>query len=275
MELGYIIALLGTGVGVGLASGLLGIGGCFIMVPVTVWVFGAMGMPLDLAIKIAFGTNLLVVFPTAMSSSWAHSRKKSVWWKASIILGISGAAGALLGSTITSQFLSGQVLKIAFGGVVLAGAIRMLIARPPTVNEEPSDNPWLWVAWGLPLGIVSGMIGLGGGIIMVPVMVMALRFKMHHAVGTSTAMMMFTSLAGAIGYMVNGLSVSGIPSPHIGYIHIWSWLCLAGTSVAMAQIGAMTAHKLPAKQLKWIFIAVMFYMGLKMIGVFDWLNLPI
>jgi uncharacterized membrane protein YfcA len=275
MELEYVFALLGTGVGVGFASGLLGVGGCFIMVPVTVWVFGAIGMPLDLAMKLAFGTNLLVVLPTAVSSSWAHNRKKSVWWKASIFLGISGAAGALLGSTITSQFLSGQVLKIAFGAVILAAAIRMITARPPLLTEEPSDNPWLWVAWGFPLGIVSGMIGIGGGILMVPVMVMALRFQMHHAVGTSTAMMMFTSLAGAIGYVVNGLGVAGIPSPNIGYVHIWSWLALAGTSVAMAQVGARTAHMLPAKQLRWIFTAVMFYMGLKMIGVFDWLHLPI
>lgn len=275
MELEYVFALLGTGVGVGFASGLLGVGGCFIMVPVTVWVFGAIGMPLDLAMKLAFGTNLLVVLPTVVSSSWAHSRKKSVWWKAGIVLGISGAAGALLGSTITSQFLSGQVLKIAFGAVILAAGIRMITARPPTLTEEPSDNPWLWVAWGFPLGIVSGMIGIGGGILMVPVMVMALRFQMHHAVGTSTAMMMFTSLAGAIGYVVNGLGVAGIPSPHIGYVHIWSWLALAGTSVAMAQVGARTAHMLPAKQLRWIFTAVMFYMGLKMIGFFDWLHLPI
>jgi hypothetical protein len=106
-------------------------------------------------------------------------------------------------------------------------------------------------------------------------MVLVLKFKMHQAVGTSTAVMILTSLGGLIGYIAGGLGVTGIPSPHIGYVHIWSWLALASTSIPMVQVGALTAHKLPARELQRIFIAVMFYMGIKMIGVFDWLSLPL
>lgn len=274
MELGYIIALLGTGIVVGFASGLLGVGGCFIMIPVQFWVYTAMGMPADIAIRVAFGTNLFVVLPTAMSGAWGHQRKGAVRWKAALILGGCGLIGAYGGATIAA-YMPGSILKIIFGAAILAGGIRMLTAKPPKVIEESKDSPWLWAAWGLPLGIITGLIGIGGGVLMVPVMVLALKFKMHQAVGTSTAMMILTSLGGLIGYIVNGLGIAGIPSPHIGYVHIWSWLALALTSVGMAQVGATIAHKLPAKQLRWIFIAVMFYMGLKMIGVFDWLGLPI
>jgi hypothetical protein len=216
-----------------------------------------------------------VVLPTAISSSWAHNRRRAVWWRAGAILGASGAAGALLGSTLTTQFISGEVLKIAFGAVVLAASIRMLTARPPKVEEEPKDNPRLWVAWGLPIGIVIGLLGIGGGIIMIPVMVLVFKFKMHHAIGTSTAMMMLTSLAGTIGYMVNGLGVSGLPPRCIGFVDPLAWICLAATSAAIAQVGARIAHGLPAKQLRWVFIIVMFYMGLRMIGLFSWLHLPI
>ena len=274
MPVAYIGALLGTGVAVGFASGLLGVGGCFIMIPVQFWVYTAMGMSADIAIRVAFGTNLFVVLPTAMSGAWGHHRKGAVWWKAALILGGCGLLGAYGGATAAAH-IPGSVLKIIFGAAILAGGIRMLTAQPPKVIEEPKDSPWLWVGWGLPLGIVTGLIGIGGGVLMVPVMVLMLKFKMHQAVGTSTAMMILTSIGGLIGYIVNGFGVAGIPSPHIGYVHIWSWLALAGTSVAMAQVGAMIAHKLPAKQLRWIFIAVMFYMGLKMIGVFDWLGWPI
>jgi len=73
----YIIALLATGAGVGFASGLLGVGGCFIMIPVQYWIYTAIGVPADVAIKVAFGTNLLVVLPTAASGAWGHSRGKS------------------------------------------------------------------------------------------------------------------------------------------------------------------------------------------------------
>jgi len=274
MATSYIIALLATGIGVGFASGLLGVGGCFIMIPVQYWVYTAMGIPPDVAIKVAFGTNLLVVLPTAASGAWGHSRKKAVWWKTGIVLGICGMVGAFGGATIAS-YLPGEALKVAFGAVILAGGIRMLTARPPRVEEEPKDSVWLWVAWGIPIGIVTGIIGIGGGVLMVPIMALALKFKMHNAVATSTAMMIFTSIGGVAGYIVNGLGISGLPPYSIGYVNLPSWFLLAVTSVGMAQVGVITAHKLPAKQLRWIFVAVMFYMGLKMIGVFSWLHLPI
>ena len=151
----------------------------------------------------------------------------------------------------------------------------MLTAKPPTIEVEPNKNSWVWVAWAIPVGIVSGIIGIGGGVLMVPIMVLALRFKMHNAVATSLAMMIFTSLGGTIGYIINGLGVPNLPAYSIGYVHLPTWFILAVTSASMAQVGALTAHKLPAKQLRYIFIAVMFYMGLKMLGVFDWLGWPI
>ena len=80
MEIGFIqiIALLITGVGVGFASGLLGVGGCFIMVPVQFWALISIGVDPTIAIRIAFGTNLAVVFPTAISGAIGHNRKKAV-----------------------------------------------------------------------------------------------------------------------------------------------------------------------------------------------------
>jgi hypothetical protein len=244
------------------------------MIPVQVWVFTAMDIPLDVAVKVAFGTNLLVVLPTAMSGAWGHSRRQAVWWKAGMVLGGFGAAGALIGATIATH-IPGEALKIIFGVAIFLGATRMLTARPPKVTEEPKDNHWLWAAWGFPMGIVTGLIGIGGGILMVPVMVLALKFKMHQSVGTSTAMMILTSIGGLIGYIINGWGIPGLPDYSIGYVNIPTWAMLAGTSVLMAQVGVRVAHWLPARQLRWVFIAVMFYVALKMIGLFDWLGWPI
>lgn len=275
LEASHIAALLATGVAVGFFQGLLGLGGCFIMVPVTVMVFADLDYPVDMAVKLAFGTNLLVVVPTAISGSLAHHRRGAVWWKAAIALGSAGVAGALLGSTITSRFISGDIIKIAFGGVVLLAGIRMLTAKPPKVEKEPQDSPLVWAGFGFLVGVISGLIGIAGGVLMITVMTVALRFKMHLAVGTSTGVMMFTSAAGALGYILNGLGVSGLPSHSIGYLNLPTWVCLTATSVGMAQVGARMAHRLPARQLWWLFITVMFYVGLRMIGVFDWLGWPI
>ena len=274
MTLAHVIVFLVTGIGAGFASGLLGLGGGFIMIPVQYLIFTNMGIPTDIAIRLAFGTNLLVILPTAASGAWRHSHKGAVWWKAAIVMGSCGLIAAFGGATLATH-LPGAGLKIAFGAIILLGGIRMLTARQPKVEGEPKDNPWLWAAWAIPIGIVTGILGIGAGVLMVPVMVLALRFRMHNAIATSLAVMIFTSIGGVIGYIINGLGAPHLPAYSIGYVNLATWFLLAVTSVGMAQVGAITAHKLPAKQLGYVFIAVMFYMGLKMLGVFDWLGLPI
>ena len=267
MTLVYIIILLATGVGVGFASGLLGVGGGFITTPVQYWIFTAMGVPTDMAIKLAFGTSLLALLPTAASGVWRHNRMGAVWWRAAIIMGVSGLAGGFAGATLATH-LPGAGLKIAFGAATLAAGIRMLVAKPVESEEEPKDKPWLWAAWAIPINIVTTMVGLGGGVLMVPVMVLVLKFKMHTAVATSLAFVMITNVGGIIGYIVNGLGVPNLPPYSIGYVNLLALALLAATSVGMAQVEAITAHRLPARQLRYVFVGVMFYMGLRMLGAF-------
>ena len=274
LQLPQILALLATGIAVGFASGLLGVGGCFIMVPVQFWALTAIGVDPTIAIRIAFGTNLLVVLPTALSGALTHHRRGAVLWRAGVTLGVTGAAGAFAGAFIASR-LPGRVLMIAFGAAVLAGALRMLTARPVKGERAPSDSLAAYVLWGFPLGIVSGIIGIGGGVLVVPIMVVFLGFGIHQAVGTSTALMIFTAAGGAVSYIVNGMGVAGLPAGSTGYVNWLQWLLLAGCSIPMAVVGARAAHRLPAKRLRVLFIVVMIYMGLKMVGLFSWLGLPL
>ncbi len=273
----HFLILLATGVGAGFASGLLGVGGGFIMVPVMYWVAMAIGIPATTAIKMAFGTSLLVILPTAISGAWRHNKRKAVRWRAALILGPCGLVGGLAGATLAVH-LPVEVLKIGFGGFVLAVAAWMglgMMLRLSKEAVEPKDNLWSLMALGFPIGMVSGLTGLGGGALIVPALVLALDFPMHMAVGTSVASIVFTSLGGVMGYVISGIGVSDYLPYSIGYINLPIWLCLAATSVPMAQLGSMTAHALPAKQLRYIFIAVMLYVGLRMVGVFSWLGLTI
>ena len=240
------------------------------MVPVSYWIILAMGVSPDIAIRIAFGTSLLVILPTAISGTWRHNKKKAIHWKTALILGSCALVGAVVGATLAAH-LPGEILEIGFGGLVLAVALWMVLGLMPKLRrevEEPRENFGLVAACGFPIGMVAGLTGLGGGALIVPVLVLALNFPMHIAIGTSVASIILASLGGIVGYIVNGLEVSGLLPYSIGYVNLPIWLCLAATSIPLAQLGARAAHALPAKQLRYIFIAFMVYAGLRMIGVF-------
>jgi uncharacterized protein len=268
MPILYIIILLITGVFLGFMSGLLGIGGGVVMSPVQYWIYTSMGFTTDIAIKMAFGTTIAVVLPTAISGVLVHNNRKAIVWRLAVVMGIITFAGSLIGATLAAH-LPGAALKIAFGAVALISAIRMLIPKKGSVERKPVDKVWVWALWALPIGLLTGILGIGGGVVVVPVLVMAMGFKMHNAVATSLGMMLFTSAGGIIGYIINGQNVPGLPDYTLGYIYLPAWLILTVSSVGLARIGAIVSHKLQARQLTYVFIALLFYIALDMLGVFD------
>lgn len=240
------------------------------MVPASYWVILAMGVSTDNAIRMAFGTSLLVILPTAISGTCGHNKRKAIHWKTALIVGASGMVGALVGATLAAR-LPGEILETGFGGLLLAVALWMGLGIMPKLRREPKGPPLgfgLVAACGFPIGIVTGLTGIGGGVLKVPMLVLVLSLPMHIAIGTSVASIIFASMGGIVGYVVNGLGVSGLLPYSIGYINLPIWLCLAATSIPTAQLGARVAHALPAKQLRYILIAFMIYTGLRMIGVF-------
>lgn len=244
------------------------------MTPVQYVIYLAMGLPADIAIRLAFGTSVLVILPTVASGAWRYSKKGTVRWKAALILGICASISAFGGATLATH-LPETVLRIIFGIVAIIIGTRMLVAKPLEIESESKNNYRFLIPWAIPIGLLTGLVGAGGGIMIVPILMWIVAFRIHNAVATSLATMIFTSLGGAIGYIVNGLNVPNLPAYTIGYVYLPSWFLLAVTSISMAQVGAITAHKLPAKQLRYIFVMVMFFIGLKMLGVFDWLGWPI
>ncbi|MDY6792941.1 MAG: sulfite exporter TauE/SafE family protein [Thermodesulfobacteriota bacterium] len=150
-----------------------------------------------------------------------------------ILFGISGALGTFVGAFIASH-LPGKMLTVAFGIAIILGALRMLTAKPPKIDEEPSDSLTVFILRGLPLGVVSGIIGIGGGVLIIPIMVFFLKFEIHQAVGTSTALMIFTAMGGALSYGINGLCIEGLPPYSTGYLNWYQWIILAGVSTPWA-----------------------------------------
>ncbi|MBN1161401.1 MAG: sulfite exporter TauE/SafE family protein [Dehalococcoidales bacterium] len=274
MSAADIFILLGTGAVAGFAGGMLGLGGAFIMTPFQFLVYTNMGLSTDVAIKTAFGTSLLVVLTTAISAAWRHHREQAVEWRVAFIMGICGLVFALVGATLAAH-IPGTGLKITFGIIAIISGIRMFFTTREKVDTEPGNRPLLWAFWAIPVGLFSGLLGVGGGTILVPILAIILKFKMHHAIANSLAIMIFASIGGIIGYIVNGIGVADRLSYSIGYINLTSWILLAVPAAILAQVGAAATHKMPRKLLMYIFVIVLLYIGVRMIGVFEWLGWPL
>ncbi|MCX7912407.1 MAG: sulfite exporter TauE/SafE family protein [Dehalococcoidales bacterium] len=267
----HIAILVGTGVLAGFAGGLLGLGGAFIMTPVQYAVYLSMGLSPDVATRTAFGTSLLAVLAAAVSAVWRHHREGLVHWRLSLTMGMATMVFALTGALLAGVVAS-FALRVTFGSLAILSAVRMILPLREQAGRQMETRKWVWLLLALPVGLLSGMLGVGGGVLMVPVLAWFVRLPIHQAVANSLAIMSLGSLGGIAGYIVSGLGAGGRLPWSVGYIHLLAWLLLALPAVATAQLGAAVSHRVQGRVLGYIFAVVIFYIGLRMTGLFDWLG---
>jgi len=258
-----LIVLLPTGIFIGFTSGFLGVGGGFLMVPVQFWLLTSMGVDPTLALRIAFGTSLAVVVPTALSGAWGHHCRKCVLVRPLLIMIIPCIVGAVAGAAISTH-APGKLMESLFGILLLFGAARMLMSAALPAAHDRWVSKRALVLWGLVFGTVSGLFGVGGGIVMVPIMVTVMRLSVHEAIGTSTALMISSSIGGVVTYIVSGMGVPGLPAYSLGYVDTFQWIILAAASIPMAQAGVKAAHYLHGDRMRMVFVSLAGAIGIYM-----------
>ena len=262
----YYLGLILIGIVAGFASGLLGVGGGFLIVPFQYFLLKYIGVEPDLAMLISLGTSLAIIIPTATSGAYKHSQKLDNIIEPGIKLGIFGIFGSIVGGFVASA-LPSRVLEIIFGCLLLFIAIRNLLSRDKKEKEAKFDFNFLTIMLtGLFVGFSSGLLGIGGGIFLIVILTMLLGFPMIRAIGTSSVFISLTAIGGTLSYIISGWGINTFPFS-IGYVSIVNFLLIACFSVPLAQIGAKYAHKLPEKRLKQVFGVVVLYIALKMLGV--------
>lgn len=262
----YYFGLIIIGIVAGFASGLLGVGGGFLIVPFQYFLLKHIGIAPDLAMLISLGTSLAIIIPTASSGAYQHSKKLDNIIGPGIKLGIFGIIGSLIGGFVASA-LPSRILEIIFGLLLLFISIRNILSRDKKEKEAKFDFNLITIAiTGLFVGFFSGLLGIGGGIFLIVILTMLLGFTMIQAIGTSSVFISLTAIGGTISYIISGWGVNTFPYS-LGYVSIINFLLIACFSVPLARVGAKYAHKLPEKRLKQVFGAVVFYIALKMLGL--------
>ncbi|HEY5928246.1 MAG TPA: sulfite exporter TauE/SafE family protein [Kofleriaceae bacterium] len=189
-----IIVVLGLSILIGVSLGLLGGGGSILTVPILTYVGG-------MSAKAAIASSLFVVGVTSAAASVAHARAGRVRWRTGVIFGAAGMVGAYAGGQLAA-FIPGRVLMIMFGLMMAATAVAML--RKPRAVEPPRTNdlPILKViVEGIVVGIITGIVGAGGGFLVVPALVLLGGLSMPLAVGTSLVVISLKSFAGFVGHL--------------------------------------------------------------------------
>jgi uncharacterized membrane protein YfcA len=180
---------------VGIALGLLGGGGSILTVPLLAYVAG-------MDAKQAIATSLLVVGATSAVGAISHARAGRVQWRTGLVFGVAGMAGAYAGGLV-AQFIPGTVLLIGFALIMIAAAVAMLRGRRNDhAGEIPRSLPvFKIVLEGLVVGLVTGLVGAGGGFLVVPALALLGGLPMPVAVGTSLVVIAMKSFAGLAGYL--------------------------------------------------------------------------
>ena len=262
----YFIGLILIGIFAGFASGLLGIGGGFIIVPLQYFLLQYIGVQPDLAMLISLGTSLAIIIPTSMSGAYRHTRELDNILKPGIRLGIFGIFGSALGGYVAS-ILPYRALEIIFAILLLFVAANNLI----NVNKEKNNAvlPFtlpVAAVFGVVVGFLSGLLGIGGGVFMIAVLTTLLGFSMIESVAISSVFISLTAIGGFLSYVVSGWGVNTFPYS-IGYVSIINLIVISLFSVPFASVGASLSHKIPQKYLKILFSILVIYMALKMLGI--------
>lgn len=176
---------------IGLSLGLLGSGGSILTVPVLVYLAGEPE-------KLAIAESLGIVAGIAAAGVVIHARQRHVDWRSVWLVGPSAMLGSYAGAWL-SQFLSGQLQLLLFAAVMLLAALRMFhSSRTTNVLQPAYCRPRCLLGVGIGLGLLSGLVGVGGGFLIVPALVLLGGLTMTVAVGTSLMIILLSSTTGLI-----------------------------------------------------------------------------
>ena len=271
----FLLALAGLGFAAGLIGALLGLGGGIFLVPV-------LTLGLGLPFGVAAGTSLVAVAATSAAGSSTYVRTRLTNIRLAVLLGTATVAAAT-GASLLAQAIDGRILRVLFaallaytGATMLRGAARPTAAPPPAAGAPAAgaarsslagsymdarlgrvDYVVGRIGWGLGAsllgGTLSGLLGVGGGIVQVPVMHLLMGVPLKVATGTSSFLIGITAAAGALIYYAHGQINPVLAAP------------AAIAVFAGARLGAYLVQRLPTATIKRIFGVVALLVAAQMI----------
>jgi uncharacterized protein len=263
--MGWWLAYLAMGLGVGVFAGMLGIGGGTMLVTLMVFAFGAQGFPTDCVLHLALGTAMATIIPTSIASFRAHHKHEAVRWDIVRAAAPGLILGAIAGTLIANDLPSKDLALVFVAFAYCAGAQMILDVKPKAAWQIP--GPRVVGIVGALVGTLCALVGAAGGIITIPLMTM-FNVPMRHAIGTSAAFGLPVAMAGTAGYVWSELSAKHLPSQALGYVFVPALIAVVLGTALTVPAGARLAHRMPVAALKRIFGIILWILATKMLWTF-------
>lgn len=261
-----ILILLGAGLAAGTVAGFAGVGGGIVMVPVLLELFRVWDVPPDVVVHTAMATSLLAGCFNSASSAVRHHHNRSIVWRLVFPIFPASILGGMAASTFAAG-LSGRLLEAFLGCVLIYGAVRLATkheGKDHGVDAVKRRPWWQWTPVGLGVGIFAGLSGLAGGVVLVPTLSLLGRVPSRYLAGTSSGVVMFTSLAAAVGYMASQPPVR-LGDAFVGHVNVVAALCIGVTAIPMAQVGGWLNKRVGGLWFRRVFSVLLMAAGVRLL----------
>lgn len=245
----------------GILASMVGVGGGVFIVPILTFFYSET----ITSNSLATATSLFAIIFTAIASTLNYRRQKRIYYKTGLILAVTSAPGAYFGSWVGHQ-IDNNLLGTIFGFFLIAVAIRMIVTliQKKTEKNKPevkTDSELvkyrrtfsIGLFFGFFGGFASGLLGIGGGTLIVPIMTFGLGIPMFFATATSMFTMIMTATAGSL------------QNYQLGTINFPFALLIAFGTIFGAQVGAFTSKRMSNKSLTAVFAVILIATGARMV----------
>ncbi len=261
-----LLALFAIGLLVGFAAGLIGIGGGVLIVPFLYLLYSHpafAGAPASHAQHdtVAHATSLFVILPTAVRGTWSYSQAGLVAWRVVLPVALAALIGAVGGAQL-AILLPAEVLKLVFGIFLIASGLQLITSRGSAEERPLNTSFWATTITGLLVGLLSGMMGVGGGILALPLLMYLLHVDVRRAAASSLAIVGVAALGGVLTYGITGIGEAGRAPLSLGYIHYGAGLPILLGSMLSVHWGTVVNQRMHSRALRITFALAFIAMGI-------------
>lgn len=226
----------------------------------------------ELHAVVAHATSLFVIVPTAVKGTWTYHRAGVVSWPAAVPIGVFSVLAAIVATQVAPAIPAGA-LKLGFGTLLLASGIQLLRPRRLDDVAPRRQRVWIGAVSGLAVGFLAALLGVGGGIVAIPILVYLFGLGLEKVAATSMAIIVFTATAATIAYAATGPGAQAMPPGSVGYVHYLAGIPILVGSLVAVSAGARVNQRMSTRKLRLMFGLLFILLGARL-AVGNYQSLP-